>query len=53
MAMVWLTFGLSLITMPSTIANLVGFASLIVLAYVSYKTKCLTNIKNKKDEKDN
>ena len=53
MAMAWLTFSLNLITLPSTIANIMGFALLIVLVCISYKTKCLTNIKNKKDEKDN
>ena len=42
-----------LITMDSTIANIVGFAIIIATVYVSVKTNCFTTIKIKKNEKSN
>ena len=44
-----------LITMDSTIANIVGLAIAIATVYVSVKTKCFTSItfKTQKNEKDN
>lgn len=57
-----LTFGkaLDLINAPSTIANIVGFAIMIVIVYVTEKTKFFLNIKNifnfknnKENEKNN
>jgi hypothetical protein len=44
-----------LITMSSTIANLVGIAIAIATIYLTLKTKCFTTItfKTNKNEKDN
>lgn len=44
-----------LITMDSTVANMVSFAIAIATAYISVKTKCFTTItfKKHKDEKSN
>lgn len=44
-----------LITMKSTIANLVGVAIAIAACYFTLKTKCFTTItfKTQKNEKDN
>ena len=44
-----------LITMASTITNLIGIAMAIVTLYFSLKTKCFTTItfKTNKNEKDN
>lgn len=42
-----------LINEPSTIANLAGFAVLVIAILGSYETRCFTKFKltNKKDEK--
>lgn len=44
-----------LITMDSTIANIVGFALFIGATYISVKTKCFTSItfNTQKNEKKN
>lgn len=42
-----------LISMDSTIANIVGFGVAITIIYFSVKTKCFTNIKVKRNEKNN
>lgn len=42
-----------LITLNSTIANIVGYAIGIATVYVSFKTQCFTNIKLKRNEKNN
>lgn len=42
-----------LISMDSTIANIVGFGVAIATIYFSVKTKCFTNIKVKRNEKNN
>ena len=51
-AMDW---ALGLITMDSTIANIVGFALFIGATYISVKTKCFTSItfNTQKNEKKN
>lgn len=41
-----------LINTSSTIANLAGIALLLVEAYVLVETKCFTDIKLKKNKKD-
>lgn len=42
-----------LITMASTMTNLIGIAMAIATIYFSVKTKCFTNIKVKRNEKNN
>lgn len=42
-----------LISMDSTIANIVGGGVAITTIYFSVKTKCFTNIKVKRNEKNN
>lgn len=46
------TCSLNMISAPNTIENLLGVAILVIVAYLSFKTECLTNlITNKKHEK--
>lgn len=45
------TWSLSMISAPNTVENLLGVAILIVVAYLSFKTECLTRIKFKKDDR--
>ena len=46
-------WALELISMDSTIANIVGVGVVITTIYFSVKTKCFTNIKVKRNEKNN
>lgn len=48
-----LDISLDMINNASTVSNIIGVCLLATIVWVSIKTKCLTNIKNKKDEKDN
>lgn len=43
--------GLTLINETSTIANIVGVAVIVTVVAISIKTKCLTTIKFKNNEK--
>lgn len=46
------TWGFNLINLPSTVANIIGLAIIVAVAYVSAKTKCFTKINfNKKQKK--
>lgn len=49
------TWGFNLINLPSTIANIIGFAINVAVVYVSVKTKCFTtiNFNNKQKKKEN
>lgn len=49
------TWGFNLINLPSTIANIIGLAIILAVAYVSAKTKCFTtiNFNNKQKKKEN
>lgn len=42
-----LTLGLEMISAPNTIENVIGFFMVVVISYLSVKTKCLTAIKLK------
>ena len=53
LAMATLNMAFSLINKASSVANYVGLAILFALIYFTDKTNFLTNIKNKKDEKNN
>lgn len=44
---------LRMISEASTIENIIGFLILVIAVLISIKTKCFTNLKNKKDEKSN
>ena len=46
-----ITRGLDMISAPNTIENVIGFFMMVVVIYLSIKTKCLTAIKIKKNEK--
>ena len=44
-----LNVGFSMITMPNTIGNVIGFLIVVAIVVISIKKKCLTTIKfNKK-----
>jgi hypothetical protein len=49
------TWGFNLINLPSTIANIIGLAIIVAVAYISAKTKCFTtiNFNNKQKKKEN
>ena len=47
------TWVCDLITLPSTIANLLGITLLFVIWYISIRTKCFTTIKLTKNKKEN
>ena len=42
---VLLTLGLEMISAPNTIENVIGFFMVVVISYLSVRTKCLTAIK--------
>ena len=42
-----------LLTMASTIANVLGLVLLLTTIYISIKTQCFTKLKIKKNEKNN
>lgn len=44
--------GFELITMPNTFLNIVGLSLVFGYGLVSIKTKCFTNLKLKKNEKN-
>ena len=47
--MILLNAGFSMMTMPDTIGNVIGFLIVVAIIVISIKTKCLTTIKlNKK-----
>ena len=48
-----ITLGLEMISVPNTIKNVIGFLMVVIVLYLSIKTKCLTAIKleRKKYEK--
>lgn len=46
-----LTLGLGMMSTPNSVENVLGFLLIVVIFYLSIKTKCLTIIKFKKDEK--
>lgn len=47
-----LDVGFSMVTMPNTIGNVIGFLIVVVTVAISIKTKCLTLIKlQRKHEK--
>ena len=49
---VLLTLGLEMISAPNTIENVIGFLMVVIVLYLSIKTKCLTTIKlERKHEK--
>lgn len=49
---VLLTLGLEMISAPNTIENVIGFFMVMVILYLSVRTKCLTAIKlERKHEK--
>lgn len=49
---VLLTLGLEMISAPNTIENVIGFFMVVVILYLSVRTKCLTAIKlERKHEK--
>lgn len=49
---VLLTLGLEMISAPNTIENMIGFFMVVVILYLSARTKCLTAIKlERKHEK--
>jgi hypothetical protein len=45
-----LNVGFSMITMPNTIGNVIGFLIIVATVVISIKTKCLTTIKFKKND---
>lgn len=45
-----LTLGLGMMSTPNSVENVLGFLLIVVIFYLSIKTKCLTIIKFKKDE---
>ena len=45
------TLGLGMISTPNSVENALGFLLIVVIFYLSIKTKCLTTIKFKRDEK--
>ena len=46
-----LTLGLGMMSTPNSVENVLGFLLIVVIFYLSIKTKCLTTIKFKRDEK--
>ena len=48
-----LDFGLDCINQPSNIANITGFFLIVFNVYITIKTRCFTQLKNKKDEENN
>ena len=47
-----ITLGLEMISVPNTIENVMGFFMVVIVLYLSIKTKCLTTIKlERKHEK--
>ena len=47
-----ITLGLEMISAPNTIENVIGFLMVVIVLYLSIKTKCLTTIKlERKHEK--
>ena len=47
-----ITLGLEMISVPNTIKNVIGFLMVVIVLYLSIKTKCLTTIKlERKHEK--
>ena len=44
--------GFEMVSMKSTFFNIVGLGILFVFALLSFKTKCFTSIKSKKNEKN-
>ena len=40
-----LNVGFSMITMPNTIGNVIGFLLIVAIVVISIKTKCLISIK--------
>lgn len=47
------TKGLDMLSTTNTVENIVGFIILMAVLVITLETKCLTNIKFKKDEKNN
>ena len=45
-----LNVGFSMITMPDTIGNVIGFFIVIAIVVITIKTRCLTIIKFKKND---
>lgn len=45
------TLGLGMISTPNSVENVLGFLLIVVIFYLSIKTKCLTTIKFKRDKK--
>lgn len=45
------TLGLGMISTPNSVENVLGFLLIVVIFYLSIKTKCLTTIKFKRGEK--
>lgn len=45
-------FGFDLLSEPSTIANIIGVILILVTIYVTIKTKCLTTLFKKQNEKN-
>ena len=47
-----ITLGLEMISAPNTIENVIGFLMVVIVLYLSIRTKCLTTIKlERKHEK--
>lgn len=46
-----ITLGLGMMSTPNSVENVLGFLLIVVIFYLSIKTKCLTTIKFKRDEK--
>ena len=47
-----INLGLKMISAPNTIENMIGFLMVVIVLYLSIKTKCLTTIKlERKHEK--
>lgn len=44
---------LDMISDPNTVENIIGYCLLIIILIISFKTKCLTKIKFKNNEKEN
>lgn len=42
--------GLSMISAPSSMENVIGFSIIIATVYLSIKTKCLTTLKFRKND---
>ena len=46
------SFGFDLLTEPNTMANIIGVILILVTLYVTIKTKCLTTLFKKSNEKN-